>query len=109
MLVDIGRQTLRSVVAVAALSAVTTVPVPAQEQTTGERTIEQFICKDIMRDSGSDRDVAIAFLHGYLLGKSGRSSFDTEILRTETVAFIDRCLDNPNEKAEQAMLAVKKK
>lgn len=104
----IRRRTLGSIVAVAALCAVSTGPAAAQEQAGAGRSIEQFACKDIMRDSGADRDVAIAFLHGYLLGKSGRSSFDTERLRAETDAFIDRCLDNPNEKAEQAMLAVKK-
>ncbi|NVO17993.1 MAG: hypothetical protein HXX10_28570 [Rhodoplanes sp.] len=93
-----------AVIAAAVLAAV--LPVRAQDQV--ERTIEQFACKDVMRDSGPDRDVAIAFLHGYLLGKSGGSKFNTERLRAETNAFIDRCLDNPNEKAEQAMIGVKK-
>jgi hypothetical protein len=36
------------------------------------RTIEQYTCKDIMREAGADRDIAIAFLHGFLLGKSGQ-------------------------------------
>jgi HdeA/HdeB family len=37
------------------------------------RNIEQYKCKDVMRESGADRDVAIAFLHGFLLDKSGHS------------------------------------
>jgi hypothetical protein len=72
-----------------------------------DRTIEQYTCKDIIREAGSDRDVAIAFLHGYLLGKSGTSKFNIETLEKQTDAFIERCLDNPQEKAQDAMLKVK--
>ncbi len=61
-----------------------------------------------MRESGSNRDVSIAFLHGYLLGKSGGSEFNIEALAKQTDAFIDRCLDNPGEKAIDAMSQVKK-
>ena len=78
----------------------------AQQQTT--RTVEQYDCKEVMRESGSNREVAIAFLHGFLLGKSGTSSFDLAVLEKQTDAFIDRCLSNPNEKAVEAMTAVKK-
>lgn len=76
-------------------------------QDTGDRTIEQFACKDVMRDSGSNRDVAIAFLHGFLLGKSGSSKFNIELLKKQTDLFIDRCLDNPSEKALDVMSKVK--
>jgi len=76
-------------------------------QETGDRTIEQFLCKDVMRDSGSNRDVAIAFLHGYLIGKSGSSKFNIDTLRKQSDLFVDRCLDNPNEKAVDAMTKVK--
>jgi len=76
-------------------------------QETGDRTIEQFLCKDVMRDSGSNRDVAIAFLHGYLIGKSGSSKFNIDTLRKQSDLFVDRCLDNPNEKAVDAMTKAK--
>lgn len=92
--------------AIAAAALLTVLPVQAQDQ--GDRTIEQYACKDVMRDSGANRDVAIAFLHGYLLGKSGSSKFNLDKVRAQTDAFIDRCLDNPTEKAEQAMMAIKK-
>ena len=90
---------------VAFAAAFATGPVSAQVQ--GERSIEQYSCKDVMRDSGSGREVAIAFLHGFLLGKSGSSKFDVEVLLKQTDAFIDRCLSNPDEKASDAMLKVK--
>ena len=71
------------------------------------RTIEQYMCKDVMRESGANRDVAIAFLHGYLLGKSGGSKFDLEVLHKQTDDFIEQCLDNPAQKAVDVMAKVK--
>jgi hypothetical protein len=78
-------------------------PTPA----TPERTVEQYLCKDVMRESGTNRDVAIAFLHGYLLGKSGSSKFNIETVHRQTEAFMDICLNNPNETALEAMQKVR--
>jgi hypothetical protein len=80
---------------------------PAFAQADKDRTIEQYQCKDVMRDSGANRDVAIAFLHGYLLGKSGGTSFNLAALHKQSDAFIERCLDNPKDKAVDVMSAVK--
>jgi len=71
------------------------------------RTIEQYLCKDVMRESGANRDVAIAFLHGYILGKSGSSKFDLDVLHKQTDDFIERCLDNPAQKAVDVMAKIK--
>jgi HdeA/HdeB family len=71
------------------------------------RTIEQYMCKDVMRESGANRDVAIAFLHGYLLGKSGSSKFDLDALHKQSDDFIEQCLDNPAQKAVYVMAKVK--
>ena len=71
------------------------------------RTVEQYACKDVMRERGADRDVAIAFLHGFLLGKSGSSKFDLQNLYKQSDAFIERCLENPAEPAVEAMIKVK--
>ena len=80
---------------------------PASAQDNTDRTVEQYTCKDILRESGSNREVAIAFLHGFLLGKSGASKFNIGILTKQTDDFVDRCLDNPNEKAVDVMTKVK--
>jgi hypothetical protein len=80
---------------------------PVLAQDTNERTIEQYACKDILRESGSNREVAVAFLHGFLLGKSGGSTFNLETLKKQTDAFLDRCLENPHDKAVDAMMKVK--
>ena len=78
-----------------------------QAQDSNDRTIEQYACKDILRESGSNRDVAIAFLHGFLLGKSGGTKFNLETLKKQTDAFLERCLDNPHDKAVDTMMKVK--
>lgn len=80
---------------------------PVQAQDTNERTVEQYACKDILRESGSNRDVAIAFLHGFLLGKSGGSKFNLETLKKQTDTFLERCLENPHDKALDTMMKVK--
>lgn len=80
---------------------------PALAQDLSERTVEQYACKDILRESGANRDVAIAFLHGFLLGKSGSSKFNLDTLKKQTDAFLERCLDTPHDKAVDTMMKVK--
>jgi hypothetical protein len=80
---------------------------PAFAQEKSDRSVEQYTCKDVMRESGPSRDVAIAFVHGYLLGKANATTFNAAALHQQTEAFINRCLDNPNEKALEAMAKVK--
>jgi hypothetical protein len=88
-----------------ASGVLTMTPVLAQD--TSERTIEQYACKDILRESGSNRDVAIAFLHGFLLGKGGNAKFNLDTLKKQTDAFLEHCLDNPHDKAVDVMMKVK--
>lgn len=97
----------RVLIAVAACAAVlSSKPVLAQSE--ADRTIEQYSCKDVMREGAGGREVAIAFLHGYLLGKSGASKFNVATLEKQTDSFIEYCLDNPAAKAEAAMVQSKK-
>lgn len=79
----------------------------ASAQNVKDRAIEQYACRDVMRESGANRDVAIAFLHGFLLGKSGNSKFNVDDLRKRSDDFIERCLNNPDEKAIDAMSKIK--
>lgn len=81
---------------------------PGAAQTATDRTIELFTCKDVMREPNASREVAIAFLHGWLLGKSGGSEFNVEALEKQTKAFIEECLDNPQGKAADVMAKLKK-
>ena len=79
----------------------------ASAQNLQARTIEQYTCKDIMREAGADRDIAIAFLHGFLLGKSGTTTFRLDVLHKQTSDFIERCLNSPTDKAVDVMSKLK--
>jgi hypothetical protein len=81
---------------------------PVLAQTATDRAVELFTCKDVMREPNASREVAIAFLHGFLLGKSGGSKFNVEVLEKQTSAFIEECLDNPQSKAADVMAKLKK-
>ena len=83
-------------------------PAPVHAQPAKDRTVQQYLCKDVMRESGADRDVAIAFLHGFLLGKTGKSEFNVDTLRKQSDEFIEMCLQRPNDKAIDVMTGVKK-
>jgi hypothetical protein len=43
-----------------------------------------------------------------LLGKSGGSKFNVEMLERQTGAFIEQCLDNPKDNAADVMAKLKK-
>ena len=81
---------------------------PVNAQDGSDRAVDQYQCRDVIRESGANRDVAIAFLHGFLLGKSGRVQFNLDELHKQTDAFIEHCLSNPTEKAIDAMAAAKR-
>jgi len=77
-------------------------------QPEGDRTIDQYECRDVMRET-NDRDVSLAFLHGYLLGRSGESKFNLNALHQRSQAFLEECLLNPKTKAVDVMTAIGKK
>ena len=89
------------------LAAIVAQTVPVGAQAEKDRTVEQYLCKDVMRESGENRDVAIAFLHGFLLGKSGKSTFNVDTLRKQSDQFIEACLEKPGDRAINVMSAVK--
>jgi len=99
-------RSLRNAAAIVFLVGLTASSVWAQEDK--NRTVDQYKCRDVMREAGPDRNIAIAFLHGFLLGKSGSQSFCLDTLHRQTEAFIDHCLSNPDGRALDSMMAVKK-
>ena len=69
------------------------------EEPSTQKDLSAFQCKDLMRLSGSEREYALAFVHGYRLGKMNTTQYDIEALAAITDKFIDHCLDNPNDNA----------
>jgi hypothetical protein len=70
--------------------------------------LNDYLCKDVMRLSGVDRQVSIALVHGYRLGKKGTTDFDTQALSEITDEYMEHCLDNPNDKALAAFEKIAK-
>lgn len=79
----------------------------AEKEKAGE-DLKDYSCKDIMRLSGADRRDAIAFFHGYFLGKQGKTTFNTETLMDRTDQFTEYCLDHPTANALDGMARVSK-
>ena len=69
------------------------------EEPSNKKDLSEFLCKDVMRLSGSERENALALVHGYRLGKMSTTKYDIDALSDLTDRFIDYCLDNPNDKA----------
>lgn len=80
----------------------------ATAQEDNVKNINSFTCKVIIRANDFDQDAAIAFMHGYLLGKSGKETFDSEKLGLASDTFIDTCLDNPNSIAIEVLAKIVK-
>jgi len=80
------------------------VPASHSARAQHEIAIDNYSCREILREAGPERDVAVAFLHGYILGKAGAATLDVEGLRKQTGIFIERCLDNPQASALDSMV-----
>ena len=63
--VKIGINIFRSAVLIFAVAS----PVGAWAQDAKSRTVEQYSCKDVMREHGGNRDVTIAFSSWLPIGK----------------------------------------
>jgi len=68
----------------------------------GKSDLNDYLCKDLMRLSGCDRENALAVVHGYRLGKKGTTQFQVDELSALTDKFIEYCLDHPDDKALEA-------
>ena len=82
----------------AAVCLIPLCPVRAAESL-GQGDLSGHTCKDVMRLSGEDREIALALVHGYVLGRKGTTKYDVEVLAEITDRFIDYCLDNPKDNA----------
>lgn len=78
------------------------ITIGAFAQTDNKRDFGTLSCKEMMRLSGEDREIALAFAHGYMLGKKGTTQYEVDALAQITDQFIDHCLDNPTENALQS-------
>ena len=66
-------------------------------------SLGSYVCKDIMRLSGDERDIALSFMHGYYLGKKGATDYVAGVLGKASDDFMEYCLDHPNDNALEIM------
>ena len=67
------------------------------------RDVNDYSCRDILLANGDERDLAIMFLQGFFVGKSGKTSFDSNRLAEATDRFLDLCIDTPDGKVMATM------
>lgn len=99
------------VITLAALTAVSFAgasALAADPPSKNARDLRDNTCKDVMRLSGQDRDVALALAHGYVLGKKGTTKYEIDRLAQITDNFVDHCLDNPKDNALAAFEKIAK-
>ena len=65
--------------------------------------VNGYMCKDVMRMTGADREISVGFLHGWWMAKLNLTKFNKEQVAVVTDRFVEYCLDNPKAKAVDAM------
>lgn len=83
-------------------------PAKAAQPVIKSDDLDSFLCKDVMRMTGDDRTIATSVLHGYTLGKKNTTKYVAAELFKITDAFVEHCLNNPNDKALQAFTKIAK-
>ena len=69
----------------------------AEEVKTSENTIDigKMTCKQLMSGNDAEREVGLAFFHGYLAGKKNRQVVDLPAASALSDKVRDYCLSNP--------------
>ncbi|WP_163341022.1 HdeA/HdeB family chaperone [Desulfopila sp. IMCC35008] len=71
-------------------------PVWANEPTVENKIdITELTCKELMRGNDSDREIGLAFYHGFLAGKKNNQTLDLHAAFLLTDSVKDYCLSNP--------------
>jgi len=65
-------------------------------------TINEYTCERLISANSHDRAAAIAFLHGYKAGMTGKKTIDTEKLGIASDRLVVHCLDNRTDTAVAA-------
>jgi hypothetical protein len=59
--------------------------------------VEGMSCRYLLESGGSERDLLLAFLHGYVAGKSAGEAQDVVEMAETTDRVIGWCIDNPGQ------------
>ena len=77
--------------------ALTVGPAWSEEGKLSENTLDigKLTCKELMGGSDIEREVGIAFFHGYMAGKKNRQAIDLPAASALSDKVRDFCLSNP--------------
>jgi len=77
--------------------ALASVPTWAEEGKSHENTIDisKMTCKQLMSGNDVDREVGLAFFHGYFAGKKNQQTIDLPAASALSDKVRDFCLSNP--------------
>ncbi len=80
------------------------VPVGAEEGKPTANTIDigKMTCKQLMSGNDVDREVGIAFFHGYMAGQKNRQIIDLPAASALSDKVRDYCLSNPTSTVMEA-------
>jgi len=90
--------------------ALAAAPAWAEEGKPAANTIDigKMTCKQLMSGSDMDREVGLAFFHGYLAGKKNRQTVDLPAASVLSDKVRDYCLSNPTSTVMDAFIKSEK-
>jgi len=85
-------------------------PVLAETISSENQVIEldKLTCKELMRGNDTDREVGVAYYHGFLAGKANRLELDVYAAGALTDKVMDYCLSNPTSTVMDAFTKAQK-
>jgi hypothetical protein len=82
--------------------------VAADETVKSPVDLSTVTCKDIMSGDDRGRELAMAYMHGYLNGKAGGTTVELDKNAEITDKVRDFCLDNPSAKFAESFETLSK-
>lgn len=64
-----------------------------------QQAINELECRTLLRLSGDERDFTLLYLHGFVSGRKNQLLLPIVDLSLATDKLIDRCIENPKDKA----------
>ena len=90
--------------------SIAALPVWGQEAKLAPQKVDmsKITCKEFMAGNDNDREVNMAFMHGFFAGKKGNPVVDINAVTVQTEKVRDYCLSNPTSTVMDAFAKIAK-